>query len=349
MEEGRSAGEHEVMRAPLLFSLTTALLSGAIAQPPPGYYDAAEGLSGEALKQALYGIIHSHNVHQYGDLWTDFQTTDVRDDGKVWDIYSDVPGGAAPYSYTFVTDQCGTYNSEGDCYNREHSVPQTWFNGSTPMYTDLFHMYPVDGWVNNKRGELPYGEVGSVDWTSQNGSKTGSSATPGYSGTVFEPIDAYKGDLARSYFYMMTCYMPLVSGWSSPMFTGGDLAPWAEDQLVAWSDADPVSQKEIDRNNAIYGIQANRNPFIDRPEWVHFIWGPTAGVPAHPLDRNALWFYNGAIYAASIPTGTTMRILDATGREVWRTRLNAGRVELPVLPSGMFFAEAGGRTLRFMR
>lgn len=330
--------------------LPCALLAGtAFGQPPPGYYDPAEGLTGDALKQALYGIIHSHNVHQYSDLWTDFQTTDVRDDGKVWDIYSDVPDGVPPYSYTFGTDQCGTYNSEGDCYNREHSIPQTWFNGSVPMYTDLFHMYPVDGWVNNKRGELPYGEVGSVDWTSQNGSKTGSSATVGYSGTVFEPIDAYKGDLARGYFYMMTCYMPLVSGWSSPMFNNGDLATWAENQLVLWSDADPVSQKEIDRNNAIYGIQANRNPYIDHPEWVHFIWGPTAWVPALAAAKATLWYHDGSLFCKTSAQGTAVRVCDVTGREVWHGTMTAGRVELPALPSGIFLAQAGDQVLRFMR
>ncbi len=348
MEESRPAHDDQ-MRSRSLFLLLAAATAGvAVGQPPPGYYDAAEGLTGQALRQALYGIIYTHNVHQYSDLWTDFQSTDVRGDGMVWDIYSDVPGGTSPYSYTFVTNQCGSYNSEGDCYNREHSVPQTWFNGASPMYTDLFHMYPVDGWVNNKRGELPYGEVGSVDWTSQNGSKTGSSATPGYNGTVFEPIDDFKGDLARSYFYMMTCYMSFVNTWSSPMFTADDLSPWAEAQLLAWSDADPVSAKEISRNNAIYALQNNRNPFIDRPEWIHYIWGPTAGIAIADQQHSAFWYYDGAFYSAGARS-RTVAVSDATGKQVALCSFMNGSAKVPHLPTGIYFAHFGDRVLRFVR
>ena len=126
----------------------------AIAQPPPGYYDPAQGLSGPALRSALAGIIDGHTVLSNADLWSAFETTDDRPDGFVWDIYSDVPGGTPPYLYTFGTDQCGTYNSEGDCYNREHTMPQSWFGGSAPMDTDLHHIMPTDGWVNLQRGNL---------------------------------------------------------------------------------------------------------------------------------------------------------------------------------------------------
>ena len=173
--------------------LLSVLLIGHVAlafgQPPPGYYDPASGLSGQPLKAALYGIIDNHVAYQYSQLWSFFPSTDDRTDGKVWDIYSDNPSGAEPYLYTFGTDQCGQYNDEGDCYNREHSFPQSWFNSAVPMVSDLFHIYPTDGAVNGQRGDLPYGRVGSVDWVSLNGTKVGPSNWPGYSNTVCEPIN----------------------------------------------------------------------------------------------------------------------------------------------------------------
>ena len=163
------------------------------AQPPEGYYDAAAGKTGAGLKTALYNIIKGHTVRGYSQLWTDYQSTDKRADGKVWDMYSNC-------SFTFGTHECGSYNKECDCYNREHSFPKSWFNEASPMNTDLFHLVPTDGWVNNKRGSFPFGETSSPTFTSSNGSKVGSCSISGYSGTVFEPIDEYKGDFARIIF-----------------------------------------------------------------------------------------------------------------------------------------------------
>jgi endonuclease I len=253
-------------------------VSGTLfSQIPNGYYNSAEGLYGTALKQALHDIIDNHTSVTYQSLWTYFQSTDKKSNGKVWDMYSDVPGGTPAYEFTFVTDQCGSYNSEGDCYNREHSFPSSWFDDAYPMYSDLFQLVPTDGYVNNRRSNYPYGKVGSATWTSTNGSKLGSSATAGYSGTVFEPIDAYKGDFARNYFYMATRYYNEDSGWpGSDMVTGSQPKPWAVALLLQWHESDPVSQKEIDRNNAVYSIQHNRNPFIDHPEYAENIWSPNS-------------------------------------------------------------------------
>ena len=190
------------------YSLIVTLLLSAysFAQIPAGYYDGLEGIQGEPLRSALFQIIKNPNVESYDGLWGAFEDTDLKSNGKVWDMYSDVPGGTPSYEFTFVSDQCGNYGGEGDCFNREHSFPKSWFNESTPMYSDLFHLYPTDGYVNGMRSNYPFGEVGSASYTSTNGSKRGSSNYPGYSGTVFEPIDDYKGDFARSYFYMLTCY-----------------------------------------------------------------------------------------------------------------------------------------------
>ncbi|MBN2637495.1 MAG: endonuclease [Bacteroidales bacterium] len=270
------------MKKNLLYIISLFLLPlGMLAQIPAGYYNNAQGKTGATLKTALYNIIHTHTERTYTELWTDFQSTDKRPNGKVWDIYSDIPGGTPAYEYTFVTNQCGNYSGEGSCYNREHSFPKSWFNDATPMYTDLFHIYPTDGYVNGKRSNYPYGEVSSPSWTSTNGSKLGTNITAGYSGTVFEPIDAYKGDLARTYLYMVTCYENVVTQWHSDVLSGDTypaLSKWTLDLLLKWAKEDPVSQKEIDRNNAIYNIQHNRNPYIDHPEYIDEIWGTANAV-----------------------------------------------------------------------
>src|SRR5665648_900188 len=155
--------------------LAGIILISAGAQPPAGYYDPASGKTGKALQQSLHDIIDNHTVLTYSDLWTSFQNTDKKADGTVWDMYSDTPGGTPAYTFTFSTDQCGNYSAEGDCYNREHSFPKSWFNDASPMYTDLFHLYPTDGYVNNRRGNYPFGETASPLWTSTNGSMVGPS------------------------------------------------------------------------------------------------------------------------------------------------------------------------------
>ncbi|MDA3865343.1 MAG: endonuclease [Salinivirgaceae bacterium] len=262
-----------------LFLLTILFFSTYLFAQPAGYYDAATG-TGYALKTQLHYIIDGHNSQTYDALWTHFQVTEVdnyyENDGSPLDMYSENPDGTDPYNWTFVSDQCGNYSGEGSCYNREHSFPKSWFNDGYPMYTDLFHLYLTDGYVNGQRGNFPFGEVGTASWTSQNGSKKGASSYPGYTGTVFEPIDEFKGDFARTYFYMATRYENVVSGWSSPMLDGSTnqvYEDWALSMLLEWHANDPVSLKERDRNDAVYGIQDNRNPFIDHPEWVNSIWG----------------------------------------------------------------------------
>jgi len=265
------------------------------AQAPNGYYDAAIGLSGNDLHSALYNIIKDHNKVSYTPgVWNAFYTTDVRSGDKIWDIYSDVPSGTPPYEYIVGTNQCGISTQEGDCYSREHSFPSSYFAGASPMYTDIHHIFPVDQYVNGTgHSNYPFSTVASPAYTSQNGSKRGPSSYPGYSGTAFEPIDEYKGDIARAYFYMSTRYRNVIDSWS-PNSTYADailnetdypsFETWFLNLLYAWHSADPVSQKEIDRNNAIYAIQSNRNPFIDNPDYVDQVWFPSGAV-AEPSNH----------------------------------------------------------------
>ena len=247
----------------------------ALAQAPAGYYSNASGKTGTELRAALHEIIDDHTTVSYQQIWTSFWSTDNKGNNVVWDMYSD--GANYSYSYEDGNDQCGEYDSEGDCYNREHSWPKSWFTGDeqTVPGRDLHHIFPTDGYVNFQRGSNPYGEVSNPTWTSQNGSKLGPCVTSGYTGTAFEPIDEYKGDFARAIMYMSVRYYTEDSDWnSSGMTNKSDIKDWAIDMLLGWNNNDPVSQKEIDRNNAVYEIQHNRNPFIDNPEYARMIWDP---------------------------------------------------------------------------
>ncbi len=319
------------------------------SQIPPGYYNQAGGLNGEALQQALHNIIKNHNDLGYGDLWEAFEDTDKKSNGKVWDIYSDVPGGTPPYQFNFGSDQCGNYSGEGDCFNREHSFPRSWFGGTVPpMNSDLFHIYPTDGYVNGQRSNLPFGEVNNANWTSLNGSKRGNNAYPGYSGEVFEPIDEYKGDVARSYFYMATRYYNEDGNWpGSPMVDGAQPLPWALNLLFDWHENDPVSQKEINRNNAIYSYQYNRNPFIDHPEFVENIWFFTT-ISTDPSGFSPISIFpnpsGGIIYLENTADAAAeldyFTVSDLSGRVVIRQVLNGTEsrsVDLTTVEAGIYF------------
>nr|NQU93364.1 endonuclease [Bacteroidota bacterium] len=343
------------MKNIFLVSITVLWCLVGFSQIPPGYYDPAAGLGSEQLQQALHNIIDNHSSQGYGDLWNDFFDTDQKSNGKVWDIYSDVPGGNPPYEFTFFSDQCGNYSQEGDCYNREHSFPKSWFGGNVyPMYSDLFQVYPTDGYVNGKRSNYPYGEVGSATWTSQNGCKLGSNTYPGFSGTVFEPIDEYKGDLARTYFYMATRYLGEDNGWpGSPMVNGSQPETWALIMLHDWHSMDPVSTKETDRNNAIYDIQDNRNPFIDHPWFVDAIWFPTGIDDTRILQRSDFSVFPNPV-ADHLSIKVSSRIVaeyleysvtDQLGRKVLSGYFNGNEtntLDTEALQKGYYFIRISG-------
>lgn len=244
------------------------------AAEPAGYYSSCEGKSGAALLSQLQKVVGSHTVVSYDGLWTLYTTSDVTPEGYIWDMYS-------TKQWVPNKNKCGNYSVVGDCYNREHSMPKSWFNDAKPMYSDAYHLYPTDGKVNGQRSNYPYGECANGTTLPSNGSvkalgKLGKSTFSGYSGTVFEPDDQYKGDFARSYFYMAAAYNDKISGWNSDMLAHNAypaFSDWACELLLKWHRQDPVSQKEIDRNEVVSASQKNRNPFIDHPELVEYIWG----------------------------------------------------------------------------
>lgn len=243
---------------------------------PTGYYASADGKTGDAICAALHDKIKGHNSLGYDNLYTMYQTSDMTPQGYIWDMYSTC-------DFANPGDKCGSYKKVCDCFNREHSVPASWFGDANPMYCDPFHVVPTDGFVNNQRSNYPLGECsGGTRLSGGSLCKLGSSTFPGYTGVgkVFEVDDQYKGDFARAYFYMVTCYRDknfTKAGGGSTMFTysGGKagLTNYTIALMLKWHRQDPVSQKEINRNEAIYARQGNRNPFIDYPCLAEYIWG----------------------------------------------------------------------------
>ena len=234
------------------------------------YYVSVEGKFGAALKTALNKVIKNHKDVGYGGLYEVYETADDKD-GQVWDMYSTC-------TWYHGNKKCGNnYSNVCDCYNREHTIPQSWFDERTPMKSDAFHVYPTDGKVNGIRSNHPHGETNAAPIGGKALGKIGKSSVSGYSGTVYEPDDEYKGDIARTYFYFVTCYEDQLSPFDRNDVLTGDTYPsltyWFYNLMLDWHREDPVSEKELVRNEAVYEYQNNRNPFIDYPELVEHIWG----------------------------------------------------------------------------
>ena len=261
------------MALAILFSVAQAF--AAVTQE---YYSSVEGKSGANLFDAISSCAAvGFKSIGYNNLYSAYKQTDNLN-GEVWDMYSNC-------GYAF-SNTCGNYSVECDCYNREHSIPQSWWGGGTGNQgNDIFHVLPTDGKVNGMRSNYPYGEVGSATYTSNNGSKKGNSIISGYSEVVFEPIDEYKGDIARGILGTMIKWKGTwTQGNGAAMFNGDytqsgnyGLTAYGVTLLMKWHRQDPVSQKEIDRNNGIQATQGNRNPFIDYPYLAEYIWGDKAG------------------------------------------------------------------------
>ena len=283
----------------IILSIGLVLISGlSFAQIPTGYYDAATG-DGYTLKTQLKNIISAgYSTQSYNALKTLYKSNHAKNgfkdkyyenDNTILDIYSENPTGSDPYNYTPGSRECGNYSGENSCYNREHLIAQSYFKEASPMVSDAFHIWPTDGYVNGRRSNYPFGIVNSATWTSQNGSKLGNNSNTGYaagySGLVFEPLDEFKGDIARAFFYFATRYEDRLQNFYGnrtatnvgQMFDGSRNKAFNDTFLTilyTWHTMDPVSQREQDINDLIYYThQNNRNPYIDHPEWVAKVWG----------------------------------------------------------------------------
>ncbi len=262
----------------IALAIIMSVALGMAAAEPTGYYDGAKNKNTAALLTALSSKIRSHTRISYDGLWNAYKTTD-NNGGYYWDMY-------ATTKFPIGSKQCGSYSQVGDCVNREHSFPKSWWGSNKDdKYSDIFHLYPTDGYVNNQRSAYPFGECSGGTYLPTNGTnkplgKLGTCTFPGYTGKVFEPDDQFKGDFARTYFYMAACYNSEIASWkgnaNTAMLAGNSypaFADWAINLLLKWHRQDPVSEKEINRNDAAYALQGNRNPFIDHPELAEYIWG----------------------------------------------------------------------------
>ena len=320
------------MISPLAIMLLASVM--AWADIPNGYYNNAVGKHDEALMTALEGIIYTHTQLSYNYMWTAYDSTDLGDDGYYIDMYSDC-------KYNHNSDHVAGASYVGEGINREHSFPKSWFGGEVdPMFTDLTMLIPTDAFVNQRRSNNPYGVcAGGVTYTNEElhvtmKGKLGTSTYNGYTSTVFEPDDEYKGDFARIYFYMVTCYKSVVGTWPG----SGQLdrnngykafSDWSMQLLMEWHRADPVSQKEIKRNEAVYSEQGNRNPYVDHPELAEYIWGTkqntawTGQDTPEPIEKLLPVMY--AVDTSAV-TGSSFRADWSPGGDVSSYNLKVNRI-----------------------
>ena len=270
------------------------------------YYADASGKYGAELRTALSTIISAnYKTVSYDNLGYLLKYADTQnaDGTTIVDIYSTCSNttSVSGEKVTWGSQCSGTASENVGCnsvLNREHTVPQSWFNEASPMVSDAFHIYAVDAVSNGHRSDHPFGECsGGTSYkgsTCNESGKLGTCTFSGYGGTVYEPIDEYKGDIARGYFYMITRYRTTnftqASGSNDDecfTYTNGqvEMTTYMLNLMLKWHRQDPVSEKELIRNEVIYGnttyhkgnttnyAQKNRNPFIDYPDLVEYIWG----------------------------------------------------------------------------
>ncbi|WHF52557.1 endonuclease [Chryseobacterium gotjawalense] len=293
----------------LLFSVFL-LPASFFSQSPTNYYDGTSGLNGYELKSKLHDIISAKTIAwHYGDLPNFYGQTDVdhyydydvSNNTYLLDMYSNNPNGTTAYHYT-KENLISSAATEGLGYNREHMMPQSSFNSNYPMYSDLFFVIPTDAKINQLRSNYPYGIAGTPNYhTFTNGSKISKNGTPNsaYTGRVYEPNSEFRGDIARTLLYYVVRYEGKLNSFNYYNGTSpaNDTSPldgteekayedWFLAMLLQWHKNDPVSPKEIERNNTVYAIQKNRNPFIDHPEWVDKIWSQSPAVITPQAPQN---------------------------------------------------------------
>ena len=361
--------------------LFVAILS--FAQIPTGYYNTATG-TGYALKTQLRKIIdnvndgipseHISTDQGYAGLYVTYTTSDVdsfyENDGTMLDMYTENPTGPE-CAFTYGINQDDGTGGTAECqkYNREHTVPQSAFGSATPMYSDAHFVCPSDKYVNAQRGNFPYGVVSPATNTYTNGSKKGNNLNSGYSagyvGTVFEPINEFKGDVARMLLYFGTRFETQMTSFSYTMFDGSTDQVYTNtflSILLKWHMVDPVSSREIVRNNAIYARQNNRNPFIDHPEYLcqiyptqcatlsseSFLANDAVSIYPNPTNTNEVEIFTTETITKLALTNINGQIIKAIENPIF----NQNTYKLNNLPQGFYFlqisAENGSLTKKII-
>lgn len=283
----------------------------------PGFYNSANGLKDGALKDALKTLIRDHTAIPYGSgassTWGVFFYSDRNDEGYMMDMYCD--------DWSYVSNPGDV---AGGC-NIEHSFAKSWWGGDkNDAYKDCYHLNPSNSTANSARSNYPLGVPESNLKDNTGSLKVGKMHHPtkDVDFWVFEPKDEYKGDFARAYFYMATCYghwsngeiddvLSQYNGWRVDNAQVGskyamqndnylEFQPWEQEILIQWHRQDPVSEKEIKRMDAVSNFQHNRNPFIDYPYLAEFIWGEKAG---EALDMSKLVASSDATFVPGVSNG----------------------------------------------
>lgn len=243
------------------------------------YASALKGKSKGDLKTAIFNISQPKKVLSYGS-----------GDSKTWSgfVKTDRIGNTLEcrnrYSEQRFYFRSASQNSAISGMNIEHSFPKSWWGGAeNNAYKDLYNLMPSDSKANSKKSNYVMGEVTSA---STDYEKVGTG--PQGSFRAVEPADTWKGDFCRGYFYMVTTYQDFQSRWTSEGLNCLDknlyptLKKWAYELYLKWTRNDRVDQIEVDRNNAVYGIQGNRNLFVDFPYLAEYVWGDSVNVAFNP-------------------------------------------------------------------
>lgn len=270
----------------ILAMLTSGIAS---AQIPDGYYDSLKGKKGAELKTAVYNIIKDPNVLNYGSgnnsTWWGYYVTDKTDDGYCIDRYT-------------PKDEWNKFGSQGNVIggmNIEHSFPQSWWGGSNcTLKKDLYNIMPCESKINSAKSNYGMGEVTDVKKTN-GATKIGT----GNGMQLWEPADEWKGDFARGFMYIVTAYQDYQNKWTSEGTktlynnTYPTLKEWASKLYLKWARQDRPDDLEIKRNEAVSQIQGNRNPYVDFPNLMEYVWGDSVDYTFDPTTTLKATDYKG--------------------------------------------------------
>ena len=247
-----------LLRAVLVPVLGLGLALGTWAQPNP-----PSGLYLEDLrawfKSNWYDGQHSSLGYNEGRRQM-YGYTDILGNGNIECIYTGFQQGGGFVTYP-------------NPINAEHIVPQSFFGSDEPMRSDIYILRPCHGSANSSRSNDPFGEVNDnqAQWYGVNGNTyTSTGNEPANSdnwsegtGSLWEPRESKKGDVARAVFYYYTMY----PNQGSSISACGDL-----ETLYDWHVNDPPDAAEISRNTKINQVQGNKNPYVENPDWVYLAW-----------------------------------------------------------------------------
>lgn len=268
----------KLLRLSLAFLVSVMPALPMLAQIPEGYYGSLKGKKGAELKSAIHDLIKKANVLSYGSgngsTWWGFWSTDRDERGYFIDRYS------SESEWVKSTSQ----GAVGAGMNIEHSFPKSWWGGAKlPAYKDLYNLMPCESRINSTKSNYPMGNVVSGDkgngWT-----KVGKGTDGKW---YWEPADPWKGDFARGYMYMATAYQDY--NWEGTqahqiLQQGAypTLQKWAYTLYIQWAKADKPDALEIKRNNDVAKIQGNRNPYVDFPNLMEYVWGDSTNIAFNP-------------------------------------------------------------------